>query len=279
VLNVRGRNRLLAILPADERERLLSSMVRRSFEPRNVVLEAGQPINQVYFPLHGAASLVVFMHDGEMAAVCTVGNEGILGLPLLHGSEQSDVTAMFHTPAEAMIMTAADFQAEVARGGALRKAVQQYAQGFLNHTCRLAACSRLHPVEQRFCRWMLMTHDRVGQDVVPVTQELAAAMLGVRRATVNLVARALERSGLIEHRRGLITVVDRKGLEVRSCECYAVIRTRYERALCGPAEGAGDPSPEIAGTAGSVNTIVAPPAAELSAQIRPPWASTICREM
>lgn len=279
-LNVRDSNRLLAMLPTDERQRLLSSMVRRSFEPHDVVLKSAQPIHHVYFPLHGAASLVVSMRDGDMAAVCTVGNEGMLGLPLLHGAEQSDVTGIFHTPAEAMIMSAADFQAEVARGGALRQAVQQYAQGFLNHTCRLAACSRLHPVEQRFCRWMLMTHDRVGQDAVQVTQEFAAAMLGVRRATVNLVARALERSGLVEHHRGVIVVIDRQGLEARACECYAAIRTCYERALCKLAEGAGSSAPEVVvDTAGRVNTIVAPAPGGLSAQIRPPWASTIHREM
>jgi CRP-like cAMP-binding protein len=269
VLNARGRNRLLAMLPADERERLLSSMVRRSFGPRELVLEAGQPIHHVYFPLHGAASLIVCMRDGEMTAVGTVGNEGMLGLPLLLGAEHSHAAGIFHTPGEAMVMSAADFRMETSPGGALVQTMQRYAQGLLSDMCQLAACNRLHPVEQRFCRWMLATHDRVGHGAVPVTQEFVATMLGVRRATVNLVVRALENEGVIEHQRGVVTVLDREGLEARSCECYAIIRMQYESALCVLPASAYYPSCEDAGTAGSVNTIVVPPRAGLSAQMRP----------
>jgi CRP-like cAMP-binding protein len=230
-LNVRGSNRVLDLLPAHDRERLLSAMVRRSFDPHEVVVEAGRPIHHVYFPLHGAASLLVYMHDGEVAEVSTVGNEGMLGLPLLHALEQSHAGGIFHTPAEAMVMSAADLQAELARGGALAQALRRYAHVFLNQTCQLAACNRLHGVEQRFCRWMLMTHDRVGHDALPLTQEFIAAMLGVRRATVNIAARALQRAGAIQYRRGVVNVLERRVLELRSCECYATIRSHYEDVL------------------------------------------------
>jgi CRP-like cAMP-binding protein len=236
-LNVPGRNRVLDALPVHERERVMSSMVRRSFKPQEVVLEAGRPIHHVYFPLDGAASLLVYMQDGEVAEVNTVGNEGMLGLPLLHAVDRSHTTGIFHTPAEALVMTAADLEAELARGGVLAQTLQSYAQGFINQTCQLAACNRLHHVEQRFCRWLLMTHDRVGRGSLPLTQEFLGAMLGVRRATVNIVARTLQSSGAIRYRRGAVTVLDRHALEDRSCECYAIIRNHYEDALCERAAG------------------------------------------
>jgi CRP-like cAMP-binding protein len=230
-LNVPGRNRVLDALPVHERDHLLSLMVRRSFNAREVVLEAGQPIHHAYFPLHGAASLLVYMQDGGVAEVNTVGNEGMLGVPLLHAVDRSHTTGIFHTPAEAFVMTAADLQSALTRGGALAQTLQRYAHGFVSQTCQLAACNRLHAVEQRFCRWLLMTHDRVGRDSLALTQEFVAVMLGVRRATVNIVACGLQRSGAIRYRRGAIAVLDRHALEERSCECYAIIRNYYEDAL------------------------------------------------
>jgi CRP-like cAMP-binding protein len=232
MLNVRGTNRLLTLLPDDERSRLESLMERRSYQLGDVIFEADTPIPHVHFPLYGVASIIIYMEDGGMVEVGTVGNEGLVGLPLLHGAQQSHTSAIFQSPAEAMRMSAADFQAELSRSAPFTRVLQRYAQGFLGQASQSTACNRLHQVEQRLCRWILMTHDRTGEDKLQLTQEFLAAMLGVRRATVNLVARMLQKAGLIRYQRGVITVLDRAGLEEGSCECYAIVRREYERLLC-----------------------------------------------
>jgi CRP-like cAMP-binding protein len=231
-LHVRGSNRLLAMLPAEERERLLSRMERRSFKLRDPIFAADTPIAHVHFPLHGVASLLIYMEDGNMVEVGTVGNEGMLGIPLLHGAQQSHSAAMFQSRGETLVMRAADFQAELSNSTAFRHSVQRYAQGFLSQTSQSAACNRLHHLAQRMCRWILMMHDRVGEDRLDLTQEFIAAMLGVRRATVNLTAGVLQEAGLIVYQRGIVQVLDRAGLEDGACECYEVVRKEFERLLC-----------------------------------------------
>jgi CRP-like cAMP-binding protein len=232
VLNVRGHNRLLTLLPEDERARITAVLERRSYERGDVLFRAHEPIETVYLPLYGIGSLLIYMQDGGTVEVGTVGNEGLIGLPVLHGAESTQITAVFQSPAEAMLMRTGDFRAELGRSPVFNGVVNRYAQGFLNQSAQSSACNRLHEVEQRMCRWILMTHDRMGEDHLQLTQEFLAAMLGVRRATVNLVARILQRAGLIRYQRGQITVTDRVGLEAATCECYWVVRREYERLLC-----------------------------------------------
>jgi CRP-like cAMP-binding protein len=232
LLNVRGRNRLLTLLPPDELARIGPLMERRTYERGDVLYRAQEPIQFVYLPLYGVGSLLIFMQDGASVEVGTVGNEGLIGLPVVHGADSTQITAVFQSPAEAMLVRAADFRNELARNPALNSVVHRYAQGFMNQSAQSSACNRLHEVEQRMSRWVLMTHDRVGEDKLELTQEFLAAMLGVRRATVNLVARILQRAGLIRYQRGQIIVTDRKGLEATTCECYWVVRREYERLLC-----------------------------------------------
>jgi CRP-like cAMP-binding protein len=231
-LHIRGENRLLELLPSDDRERVRSTMERRSFKIKTPIFEADKPIPHVHFVLHGVASLIIYMEDGAMVEVGTVGNEGLVGLPLLHGAEQSHTHAIYQSDAEALIMSGADFKAEIALNGAFARIMHRYAQGFLSQASQSTACNRLHHVEQRLCRWILMTHDRTGEDRLQLTQEFLAAMLGVRRASVNLVAGVLQKAGLIEYKRGTIVVLDREGLEGGACECYGIVRQEYERLLC-----------------------------------------------
>ncbi len=231
-LHIVGQNHLLQLLPDAERERLLFTMKRVTTEHGDVVFESNQPITHVDFPLYGVISIVVVMEEGGTAEVGTVGNEGMAGVPLLLGTERTPNKAFYQVPGETMRMSAAAFRKEIAARGPFESIMRLHAQGFLNQVSQSTACNRLHAVEQRLCRWILMSHDRVGGKTVRLTQDFLAQMLGVRRASVSVVAATLQKAGFIRYRRGIIDVLDRAGLEESSCECYAVVRKEYERLLC-----------------------------------------------
>lgn len=225
-----GTNRLLSALPRQELEWLteLLEPVTLGFKQR--LYESNRPIEQVYFPLTSVNSLLVEMQDGRSVEVGTVGNEGMVGLPVFLGAASTSGYAIAQIPGAALRMPAATFVRRVLSGdGALYHALQRYTQALFVQTAQGAACNRLHTQEQRFCRWMLMTHDRVGSDSFPLTHEFTAQMLGVRRATVSEVAAAVQAAGLVSYQRGTMTIRDRAGLEAASCECYAVIRAEYDR--------------------------------------------------
>jgi CRP-like cAMP-binding protein len=174
------------------------------------------------------------MADGGQVEAATVGNEGMVGLPLFLGGETSTNDALAQVAGEAMCMSAAVLREEVQRSAAFTNLLCLYAQGYLTQVSQSSACNRLHPIDQRLCRWVLMTHDRVGLDTLPLTQEFLAAMLGVRRASVSTAAAILQKAGFIDYERGVVRVLDREGLERGSCECYAVVRAELERLLCEP---------------------------------------------
>jgi CRP-like cAMP-binding protein len=230
-VHVRGRNRLLDLLPQADRDRLLASMERVPAKFGDVVFERNEPITFVDFPLGAIISIVVIMEDGAIVEAGTVGNEGMSGLPLLLGAERSRSRAFYQAPGESMRMSARLFHEERERGGAFLEILKRYAQAFLTQVSQSAACNRLHPVEQRLCRWILMSHDRVGSDTLMLTQEIMSQMLGVRRASVSVVAGLLQKAGFIRYSRGVLTVVDRAGLEASACECYGVVRAETERLL------------------------------------------------
>ena len=230
-IHVRGRNRLLELLPSDDRERLLAAMERVTTKLGEIVFERNEPISVVHFPLCAVVSVVVVMEDGAVAEAGTVGNEGVAGLPFFFGGQSSTNRAFYQVPGEALRMPARLFQEEVGRNRAFRDIVQRYAQAYLTQVSQAAACNRLHPVEQRLCRWILMSHDRVGADTLPLTQDMIAQMLGVRRASVSVVAGKLQKQGLIRYNRGVITLLDRPAMESCTCECYHVVRKEYERLL------------------------------------------------
>ena len=224
-------NRLIDLLPAADRRRLLDRMELVELDLRQRIYEPGKPIEHVYFPLTTVISMLAVMEDGQAVEVATMGNEGMAGLPVFLGASTSPDLAFAQIPGRALRLPAGEFH-ELANGaGTVQALLQRYTQAFFVQLAQGAACTRLHSVDQRLARWLLMTHDRVGQDQFPLTQEFMAQMLAVRRATVTEAARRLQQALLITYSRGIITIVDRPGLEAASCECYRIITDEHTRLL------------------------------------------------
>jgi CRP-like cAMP-binding protein len=227
-------NRLLATVPSAERERLASEFELVSLDLKQNIYQEDQPIEHVYFPLSGVLSLVSQMDDGRGVEIATVGNEGMAGLPVfLQASQTSAHMAFSQIPGQALQMRAADFSEFIVSGenGGLHTAMNRYAQALISMIARAVACNALHSVQQRACRWLLTTHDRVAREEFILTQEFLSQMLGVTRASVNEVARELQEAGAIEYSRGRVTILERAELESRSCECYEVVRDEVDRLL------------------------------------------------
>lgn len=230
-INSRLENRLLAALPKPDFDRLTAKMEDVSFAVKDVLYRANGPIHHVYFPRSGVISMVITMENGGTVEVGTVGNEGLLGVPVLLGADRSPTEVFCQVPCEARRMKAAAFEEEVRREGPFRQRVQRYTQALLNQVSQTAACNRLHSVEERCARWLLISHDRVQLDEFPITQEFLAIMLGVRRSSVTVAAGILQKAGLIHYTRGWIAILDREQLEAASCECYRVVQDAYDWLL------------------------------------------------
>jgi CRP-like cAMP-binding protein len=229
-----ARNRLLAMTPSHERERLAPRFELVSLELKQMVYRENEPIEHVYFPVTGVLSLVSQMHDGRGVEVATIGKEGMAGLPVfLQASLTSAHMAFSQIPGKALRMSAAEFNDFISGGhnGGLNVAMNRYTQALISMIARAVACNALHPVQQRACRWLLTTHDRVGEDEFLLTQEFLGQMLGVTRASVNEVMRELQEAGAIDYTRGRINVLKQAELESRSCECYEVVRKEVDRLL------------------------------------------------
>lgn len=228
----RGENRLLAVLPADVSERLFQDLdpVRLGF--RELVYDSNQALAYVYFPLDGVFSVVTLLdEENGPVEVATVGSEGFLGLPVLLGGDSMPGRAFCQIPGEALRMRSQRFREQVRQEPLLRDLLLRYAQAYLTLVSQSAGCNRVHPVDERLARWLLITHDRVGRDEFPLTQEFIGMMLGVSRGSVNTSASMLQRAGFIRYQRGRITVTDRAGLESAACTCYEVIRREFDRLL------------------------------------------------
>jgi CRP-like cAMP-binding protein len=230
-IHVRGENRLLADLPRGEYDRLLPHLEKVSLPLKDILYEANGPIPHVFFPLHGVVSLVILMDGDVSLEVGTIGNEGIVGTPVFLGSDSSPTRAISQIPGEALRMETKVFQEEMKRSRPLYGLVQRYTQAMINQISQSIVCNHRHSVQKRMCRWLLMSHDRVGTDEFQLTQEFLAQMLGVRRPTVSAVAGILQKEGLLTYHRGMMTILDRKGLEAASCECYQVVREELDRLL------------------------------------------------
>ena len=169
---------------------------------------------------------------GDAGEVATVGNEGMLGLPILFGTDRIPMRALAQIPGEALMMSVKDFQTELkASHSKLSHVLYRYAQALFIQVAQHAACNATHQIRQRCARWLLMTHDRVGTDIFQLTQHFLSQMLGVRRAGVSVAAAGLQKDKLITYRRGIVTVLDRKGLEKASCDHYGIIKAEYERLM------------------------------------------------
>jgi len=207
---------------------------RADVRPEQVVYRQGAAIERVYFPLDGVYSLFIVLEDGATVEVGTVGNEGMVGLPVFLGASTSLGLVLGQIAGTATSMPAEAFRAAADHSTALRDVVGRYAQAHLRQAAQSAACNAVHSSEQRVARWLLMTHDRVGAEQFSLTHELLARMLGTRRETVTVAAGRLQHDGLIEYSRGRVTVANRPGLEAAACECYRQVAETFH-ALLGPA--------------------------------------------
>jgi CRP-like cAMP-binding protein len=236
------RNHLLAAVAQAAAE------LRREFEP--VELRSGQvladvhgPLDHAYFPETAVVSLLTVMKDGTVMEAAAIGNEGLVGLSLaLGGNTQVDRRTIAQVPGRAVRIPASELRSALQRYPRLHAHFLQYAEALLFQTMQSGGCTKLHSMTKRCARWLLMTHDRVGADTFWLTQQYLAFMLAVRRATVNSVAGALQRAGLIRYRRGRVTIVDRVGLEAESCECLFAEPTTVSRRRAVARSGAHRPT-------------------------------------
>ena len=195
------------------------------------MIAANRPIEVVDFVLHGLASQLAVMRDGGAIEVGVIGREGTTGLPLFLGASETPILTVMQVPGEAMRISAGAFRDAAERLPTLRRMLRLYAGSTVSTTAWLVACNRAHAIEQRLARWLLMTHDRVLGDRFRLTHEFLSQMMGVRRASVTEAAGRFQTAGLIDYSRGVITILDRPGLEAAACECYWVVTGEWDRLL------------------------------------------------
>ena len=225
------QNRLLALLPEADLERVQRNLQPMFLLAGEVLYEAGCILDCAYFPATAIASVEHLMADGKSAEVAIVGSEGIVGIALFMGGESRPNRAVVQAAGWAYRLKRRHLHDEFARGGALQHVLLLYTQALLTLTAQTVICNRHHTIDQQLCRWLLLSLDRSPSSVVTTTHEHIANMLGVRRESVTEAAGNLQRRGLVRSNRGKVTVVDRAGLESRSCECYRVVRREYDRLL------------------------------------------------
>ena len=230
------QNRLLQLIGAEDFDRLKPQLQNVNFAYKLPLCKANTPIEFVYFPVTGVASLVNTMADGCAAEVGTIGNEGMVGMPVILGDRVAPTSIYVQVPGSGLRLPADHLSEAIARGSSLRKIMLHYVHAFFNQVAQSAACNHFHTIEQRCCRWLLMTHDRVQSDQFILTQEFLGMMLGAQRTSVTLVASELKRRNLIQYSRGHVKILNRPGLEKCSCECYAVSKREFDRLL-GPPKG------------------------------------------
>ena len=224
-------NRLLGLLPRRDYERLRPHLQPMPLDYRQSLYRAHKPIGFVYFIETGVGSLVNTMANGQAAEVGTIGNEGVVGLPLVLGDNRAPTSVYVQVPGSGLRMKATLFEKELERSASMRAVMLRYSHAFFNQVAQSAACNQFHSIQQRCCRWLLMTHDRMQSDHFLLTQEFLAMMLGVQRTGVTAAAGALQRAGLIRYNRGNVTIIDRRGLKQRSCECYGISKREFDRLL------------------------------------------------
>ena len=224
-------NHLLATLPRDSYERLRPHLEPITFSLGEVVYESGGHMRYVYFPTTSHISLLYTMIDGSTAEMGLVGNEGVVGIALFMGGETTPNRAMVQGGGLAYRMKSKSMLDEFKLGGEFQHLMLRYTQALITQISQTAVCNRLHSVEQRLCRWLLMTHDRTNSDQLQMTHEFISNMLGVRREGVTVAARRLQEAGMISYVRGHINILDRQQLLAHVCECYQVVIAEHERLL------------------------------------------------
>ena len=217
-------NKLLSSLPRDQMDLLTPHMTTKQLPQGQMLLEAGEEFDHVYFPHSGMLSLLVVLREGKSIEVATVGREGVVGAMAGLGLYKSSVRVVVQLPMATTVIAAAQFRKAVDNSEVVRDLCIRYNEVLLLQARLTAACNAVHPVEARFCRWLLQSADRAESDTVPLTQEFLAEMLGVRRTSVTDVASHIQKLGPITYSRGVIRILNRKALESLSCECYQALQ-------------------------------------------------------
>jgi CRP-like cAMP-binding protein len=230
-----AQNRLLSALPADIYDRLRPYLLPVTLSLGEIVCECGRRPEYAYFPAGAVVSLLYIMANGATAEVGMTGHEGVVGIALFLGGDTTPNRSVVQVAGGAFRLRARILQDEFARGGPLQRLLLRYTQEFLTQISQNAVCNRLHAVEKRLCRWLLLSHDRAQSEHLAMTQEFIANMLGARRESVTIAAARLQDAGLIHYSRGNITLLNRTGLEAAACECYRIVRDECDRLLGSPA--------------------------------------------
>jgi CRP-like cAMP-binding protein len=224
-------NHLIGTLPRDHYQQWLPSLEEVELSLGQVLYESGTVLSHVYFPTTAIISLLYVMENGASAEIAVVGNEGLVGVSLFMGGESTPSRAVVQSAGKGFRLKAQIMKNEFNRAGPMLHLFLRYTQALITQMAQTAVCNRHHSLDQQLCRWLLLSLDRLQGDELVMTQELIANMLGVRREGVTEGALKLQKAGLIRYSRGHITVLDRAGLEQRSCECYAVVKKEYDRLL------------------------------------------------
>jgi CRP-like cAMP-binding protein len=225
------KNHLLAALPEAEWARWQPHLEPAVMPLGKSLYESGAKLSHVYFPTTSIVSLLYVMEDGASAEIAVVGNEGLVGVSLFMGGESTTSRAVVQSAGHGYRLRSSLMMEEFNRAGPVMHLLLRYTQALITQMAQTAVCNRHHSLDQQLCRWLLLSLDRLNSNDLVMTQELIANMLGVRREGVTEAAGNLQRDGLIEYRRGHIKVLDRAGIEQRACECYAVVKTEYDRLL------------------------------------------------
>ena len=225
------QNQLLASLPNDVLERLEPSLEPVSMGLGDALYESGTHLSHVYFPTTSIVSLLYVMENGSSAEIAVVGNEGVVGVSLFMGGETTPSRGIVQAAGHAYRLGGRELKQEFMRAAELQQVLLRYTQALLTQMAQTAVCNRHHSLDQQLCRWLLLSLDRLPSNELTMTQELIANLLGVRREGVTEAAGKLQKAGLIRYNRGRIKVMDRPGLEARSCECYGVVKREFDRLL------------------------------------------------
>ena len=225
------KNQLLAALPEPELQRWLPHLEYVDMRLGEVLYEAGSVLSHVYFPITAIVSLLYVMQNGESAEIAVVGNDGVVGISLFMGGDSTSSRALIQSAGGAYRLSAQLMKEEFDRGGPVLHLLLRYTQALITQMVQTAACNRHHSLDQQLCRWLLLSLDRLQGTDMMMTQDLIANMLGVPRDGATEGALKLQTAGLINYTQGRIRVLDRGGLEKRTCECYAVVKKEYDRLL------------------------------------------------
>lgn len=229
--NLNIENQLLRALPESEYQELKPHLELVTLQRGQILYDANQTIEYVYFPSQALISLIALMENGALVEVGVIGSEGIVGLPVCWGGDSTVYQTMVQIPGTAMRLKAVQLKTQFLRGGTLNRLLLRYMQALFTHSAQSAACNRIHTIEERLARWLLTVQDRIKSDDLPLTQEFLSHMLGARRSGVTVAASTLSQAGMIRYSRGKITILNSEALASTACECYQIIKDEYNRLL------------------------------------------------